>query len=63
MHIVEYGKDSGDVKIDGKFTIEVGGEGKTFSQITGIQDSYVAADGIEYPIGAKIPLWSLGLMY
>ncbi len=63
MHIVEYGKDSCDFKIDGKFTIEVGGEGKTFSQITGIQDSYVAADGIEYPIGAKIPLWSLGLMY
>ena len=62
-HIVEYGKESGDFKVDGKFTFEVGGNGKRFDQIADIPDSYVLADSIEYPIGKKLPIWLIGLLY
>ncbi len=62
-HNIEYGKENGDFKIDGKYTFEIGGRGKGFSQIAGIKDSYVFADDIEYPDGAKLPLWLLGLLY
>lgn len=62
-HDIEYGKEHGDFKIDGKYTFETGGRGKGFSQIAGIKDSYVFADDMEYPDGAKLPLWLLGLLY
>lgn len=62
-HIVEYGKTTGDFKIDGRYTIEVGGEGKSFDQIANIPDSYVLADSMEYPIGKKLPIWLVGLTY
>lgn len=62
-HILEYGKARGDFKVDGKYTFEVGGAGKDFSQISGLQDAYVLADGIEMPSGKKIPLWMMGFLY
>lgn len=63
MHTVEYGKTNGDFKIDGKWVVEVGGEKKSFSQIADLPNSYVLADNIEMPHGAKIPLWMIGLTY
>lgn len=60
-HVVEYGKTTGDFKIDGRYTIEVGGDGKSFDQIANIPDSYVLADSMEYPIGKKLPIWLVGL--
>lgn len=60
---VEYGKDKGDFKVDGLYTFEIGGPDKGFSQIAGIGDSYVFADGIEMPMGRKLPLWMLGFVY
>lgn len=62
-HTVEYGKERGDFKVDGKWTFEVGGETKSFAQIADIPDSYILADDIESPRGHKLPLWMIGLTY
>ena len=62
-HLVEYGKAHGDFKIDSKYTFEIGGRSKDFSQIAGIPNSYVFADDWDMPDGAKLPLWMLGFLY
>ncbi len=62
-HNVEYGKTQGDFKVDEKYTFEIGGRGKDFSQIAGVKDSYVFADDWDMPDGAKLPLWMLGFLY
>lgn len=62
-HNVEYGKTQGDFKVDAKYTFEVGGRSKDFSQIAGVEDSYVFADDWDIPDGAKLPLWMLGFLY
>ena len=61
-HRVEYAK-SGDFVIDGKYTIEVGGKSKDGKQIASLDNAFIAADGIEYASGNKIPLWAFGLCY
>ena len=60
---VEYGKEKGDFKVNGKYTFEIGGPDKGFSQISGVSDSYIFADSIEIPSGRKLPLWMLGFLY
>lgn len=62
-HTVEYGKTQGDFKVDGKWTFEVGGSDKSFEQIADIPNSFVLADSMEYPVGKKLPLWMVGLIY
>ena len=62
-HSVEYGKTQGDFKVDAKYTFEIGGRSKDFSQIAGVKDSYVFADDWDMPDGAKLPLWMLGFLY
>lgn len=62
-HHVEYGKAQGDFVVDNKYTLEIGGRSKNFSQIAGVKDSYVFADDWDMPDGAKIPLWMLGFLY
>jgi len=62
-HKIEYGKTTGDFKVDGKWLFEVGGEKKSFAQIADIPNSYVLADDIEMPRGNKIPLWMIGFTY
>ena len=62
-HSVEYGKQQGDFKVDGKWVFEVGGESKSFDQIADLPNSFVLADDIESPRGHKLPLWMIGLMY
>lgn len=63
QHTVEYGKSVGDFKIDDHYTIEVGGEKKTFAQIADVPSSYILADDIETPYGHKLPLWTMGFLY
>lgn len=63
MHRLEYSKKKGDFRIDGKYTVEVGGENKSFGQIAGLADSFVLADNIETPFGRKLPLWVIGFLY
>jgi hypothetical protein len=53
----------GDVLIDDKYLLEVGGKKKKFDQIADVSNSYVVADNIEVGIGNKIPLWIFGLLY
>ena len=62
-HIVEYGKAQGDFKVDAKYTFEIGGRSKGFSQIAGVVNSYIFADDWDMPDGAKLPLWMLGFLY
>ena len=62
-HTVEYGKSQGDFKVDGRWTFEVGGENKSFSQIANAPDSFVLSDDIEMPRGNKLPLWMIGFLY
>lgn len=63
FHVVEYGKTQGDFKVDSKYTFEIGGRSKDFSQIAGMKDSYIFADDWDMPDGAKLPLWMLGFLY
>lgn len=62
-HVVEYSKTSADFTIDHRYTIEVGGRSKDGKQIANVPDSFIAADGEEYVIGNKIPLWLFGFLY
>jgi len=39
------------------------GKDKSFNQIADLPDSYIFADDIESPVGAKLPLWMLGFLY
>lgn len=41
----------------------MGGESISFAQIADLPDSYILADNIEFPIGKKLPIWLLGLIY
>ena len=52
-----------DFLVDGKYTFEIGGKHKGFSQIEGIPDSYVVADDLTCTIGNKLPLWMMGFLY
>jgi len=53
----------GDFVVDGKNTFEIGGKNKTFHQISGMQNSFIAADDIEFGFQNKIPLWIFGFLY
>lgn len=55
--------EAGDFMIDGKTIFEIGGKNKTRKQIAGIENSYIAADNIEYAYQNKIPLWLFGFLY
>jgi len=61
-HTIKYPKQ-GDFEIDDKYTVEVGGKNKDFSQIKDIPDSFVVADNIEIGFENKIPLWLFGFLY
>lgn len=61
-HSVTYPK-KGDFLIDDTYLFEVGGRNKDFTQIAEIENSYIAADDIEYGFGNKIPLWLFGFLY
>jgi len=63
MHQVEYGRQQGDFKIDGRYIFEIGGVDKDYTQIADLPDSYIFADNLEYATGHKLPLWLLGLLY
>ena len=58
-----YYVDRGDFLVDETYTFEIGGKRKEFYQIEGIDDAYVAADGIETGFKNKIPLWLFGFLY
>lgn len=53
----------GDFLVDEKYLFEVGGRKKTFEQVAGEKNAFLACDEIESGIGAKIPLWLFGFLY
>jgi predicted AAA+ superfamily ATPase len=55
--------ETADFMVDKKFTFEVGGKNKGTKQISGLPDSFIATDGIEYGNANHIPLWMFGLTY
>src|SRR5574344_2152297 len=58
-----YYVDKGDFLINEKYTFEIGGKNKDFSQIKDIENSYIASDSIEVGFKNKIPLWIFGFLY
>jgi uncharacterized protein len=61
-HKVTY-PEKGDFLIDGKYWIEVGGKAKHGGQLPYKENSFIAADDIDFPYGKKIPLWLFGFLY
>lgn len=55
--------DQGDFVVDNKIIIEVGGPSKTSRQIKGLDQAYLALDGVEIGFGKKIPLYIFGFLY
>ena len=61
-HSVEY-SSKGDFRIDGKYTVEIGGKSKGGKQIANVENGFIAADDVEYAYGNKIPLYAFGFLY
>lgn len=61
-HAVRY-TPKGDFLVDGRYTFEVGGKNKSQKQIQGVENAYLAVDGIETGYGNQIPLWLFGFIY
>lgn len=49
--------------IDDSLIFEVGGQSKKSKQIKGVENSYLAIDGIESGFANRIPLYLFGLLY
>lgn len=54
---------AGDFVVDGRYLFEIGGDGKGFSQIRNLPESFVVADDIVTGFENKIPLWLFGFLY
>lgn len=52
-----------DFMVDQTYAFEIGGREKTKKQITGIENAFIASDGIEFGYQNKIPLWLFGFLY
>lgn len=62
LHQINHSKVA-DFAINKKYTFEIGGRNKTKRQIVGIDNAYLAKDGIEIGFGTTIPVWLFGFMY
>ena len=61
-HTIQAAK-KGDLLVDEKYTLEVGGKNKKYKQIKDIPNSFVVADDIEIGSGNKVPMWLFGFLY
>lgn len=61
-HSVEYA-EAGDFRVNSVHTFEIGGKNKTSGQLPVTGSNWIAADGIEYGSGNKVPLWLFGFLY
>ena len=55
--------EKGDFLVNGTYTFEVGGSGKSIKQIVGLPNGYIVADDIKIGFGKKLPLWLFGFLY
>ncbi len=53
----------GDFLVNDEILLEVGGRGKSDSQIKGERNAYLVRDGQEILLKNSIPIWMLGMMY
>jgi predicted AAA+ superfamily ATPase len=53
----------GDFLVDSQYVFEVGGPNKTFKQLQGVPNGYLAIDEIDGGSGNRIPLWLFGFLY
>jgi predicted AAA+ superfamily ATPase len=53
----------GDFFVDSQYTFEVGGASKTFKQISGVKNSFLAIDNTSVGDINRIPLWLFGFLY
>lgn len=53
----------GDLLVDEKYLLEIGGKNKQYKQIADLPDSFVVVDDTEAGFGNKIPLWLFGFLY
>lgn len=60
-HTLNY-VDKGDMLIDERYTVEIGGKNKGFEQIKDVTESYVVSDDIEVGFENRIPLWLFGFV-
>ena len=58
-----YYVSKGDFLVNEKYTFEIGGKNKDFTQIKDIPNSFIAMDNIEIGFKNKIPLWLFGFLY
>ncbi len=61
-HKVTYTKET-DFCINGEYYFEVGGKSKSTAQIKGLDQSFLALDGITVGFRNEIPLWLFGFLY
>ena len=63
-HRVEYGGiKTGDFRIDRNLIVEVGGPDKSYKQVQGETNAFLAVDGIDSATARRIPLWAFGFLY
>lgn len=63
-HRVEYGGiKTGDFRIDRSLIVEVGGPDKSYKQVEGETNAFLAIDGIDSATTRRIPLWTFGFLY
>ena len=63
-HRVEYGGiKTGDFRIDRNLIVEVGGPDKSYKQVQGETNAFLAVDGIDSATARRIPLWTFGFLY
>lgn len=61
-HKVTYTEQT-DFCIDGKYYFEIGGKHKSTKQIKGLNNAFLALDGITIGLRNEIPLWLFGFLY
>lgn len=53
----------GDILIENRYLLEVGGKRKSFEQIADMPDSFLVVDDTVVGMGNKIPIWLFGFLY
>lgn len=53
----------GDIILENRYILEIGGKSKDFRQVASIPDSFLALDDLEIGMGNRIPLWLFGFLY
>lgn len=55
--------EQGDLLIDEKIILEIGGKNKSKKQVENIKNAYIAKDQIEIGIDNIVPVWLFGFLY